>query len=189
MDLLCFKIYWNNIRFKIYSNKIELTLELTICCNLYYNGFHNNDHARCTIMIWLFINRIENVFGYSCLKKQASVETSSFGSKFIAARKLVFDVAYILYDIHLQQMFLLLFFYHNVFRCWFLWSSSENEYQPDNHVLSQTISAVTNCSVLYVQHHNHTSFSSLIKSNLPITIPRTINLSISPVYMRTSKTK
>ena len=33
------------------------------------------------------------------------METSSFGSEFIAARKLVLDVAYILYNIHLQQSF------------------------------------------------------------------------------------
>ena len=49
--------------------------------------------------------------------------------------------------------FLLLFFYHNVFCCWFLWSSSENEYQQDNHVPCRTISSVM----------NHISFSSLIK--------------------------
>ena len=92
---------------------------------------HNHD----TIIYTQFANN----FRYSCLEKQTSVETQSFGSKFIATRKLVLDVAYILYDIHLQQRFFPIVFLPRSFCCWFLWSSS-NICQQDNQVLWQNIS-------------------------------------------------
>ena len=36
--------------------------------NTFYNVFADNDHARCTIMIWLWTG-FEKVFDYSRLKK------------------------------------------------------------------------------------------------------------------------